>query len=534
MGRRRDAHRRELRPLALPPVRGGARDRPRRPSSAILRLDARLEPEEACGAAPINGLLEVARRRGARRPSWSTCATPATPRAGAIASSATRPSRSMSAPWLSGVDGAILRRRSRARRSTSAWACARRRAARRGLAAARRRRPSSRCASAGELRGCIGSVDARRAAGRGRRAQRARRGVPRPALPAARRATSCAALEVEVSLLSPRRPLRGGERGGGRWRSLRPGIDGVCLEFGDARATFLPQVWESIPDPLEFLVRAAPQGRAAAALLASGAASSRATRWRNSAMNDRVPETHRGRAAPGALVAPPRRRAHPVRPLPARLPLHEGQRGACFVRARVNDAMVLTTYGRSSGFCIDPVEKKPLNHFLPGSAILSFGTAGCNLACKFCQNWDISKSRDMDRLMDEASPRRHRASGACSRDAAAWRSPTTIPVIFAEYAMDVADACREAGHPHRRGDRGLHQPRAAARVLREDGRGQRGPEGLHRRVLREAHRREAGSRARHAGLPQARDRRVVRDHDAADSRARTTRPRRCAPSRSGS
>src|SRR5512140_1264643 len=80
------------------------------------------------------------------------------------------------------------------------------------------------------------------------------------------------------------------------------------------------------------------------------------------------------------------------------------QRGACFVRGRAGDTMVLTTYGRSSGFCIDPVEKKPLNHFYPGTSVFSFGTAGCNLACKFCQNWDISKSRDMDRLMDSASP----------------------------------------------------------------------------------------------------------------------------------
>jgi pyruvate formate lyase activating enzyme len=124
--------------------------------------------------------------------------------------------------------------------------------------------------------------------------------------------------------------------------------------------------------------------------------------------------------------------------------LHEGQRGACFVRARVGDAMVLTTYGRSSGFCVDPVEKKPLNHFLPGSATLSFGTAGCNLACKFCQNWDISKSRDMDRLMDEASPgaiaRAARQSG-CRSVAFTYNDP----VIFAEYAMDTADACREAG-----------------------------------------------------------------------------------------
>ena len=124
--------------------------------------------------------------------------------------------------------------------------------------------------------------------------------------------------------------------------------------------------------------------------------------------------------------------------------LHEGQRGACFVRARVNDAMVLTTYGRSSGFCVDPIEKKPLNHFLPGSAVLSFGTAGCNLACKFCQNWDISKSRDMDRLMDQASP------GAIARAAVRSGSRSVAftyndPVIFAEYAMDAADACHEQG-----------------------------------------------------------------------------------------
>jgi len=124
--------------------------------------------------------------------------------------------------------------------------------------------------------------------------------------------------------------------------------------------------------------------------------------------------------------------------------LHEGQRGACFVRARVNDAMVLTTYGRSSGFCVDPIEKKPLNHFLPGSAVLSFGTAGCNLACKFCQNWDISKSRDMDRLMDAASPEaiaRAAAQSGCRSVAFTYNDP----VIFAEYAMDAADACRDAG-----------------------------------------------------------------------------------------
>ncbi|MEO5677648.1 MAG: AmmeMemoRadiSam system radical SAM enzyme [Usitatibacter sp.] len=124
--------------------------------------------------------------------------------------------------------------------------------------------------------------------------------------------------------------------------------------------------------------------------------------------------------------------------------LHEGQRGACFVRARAGDAMVLTTYGRSSGFCVDPIEKKPLNHFLPGSAVLSFGTAGCNLACKFCQNWDISKSRDMDRLMDAASPEAI-ARAAVDSGARSVAFTYNDPVIFAEYAMDAADACREAG-----------------------------------------------------------------------------------------
>lgn len=124
--------------------------------------------------------------------------------------------------------------------------------------------------------------------------------------------------------------------------------------------------------------------------------------------------------------------------------LHDGQRGACFVRMRQGDQMILTTYGRSSGFCIDPIEKKPLNHFYPGSSVLSFGTAGCNLACKFCQNWDISKSRDMDSLMDQASPESIAAAAErhqCKSVAFTYNDP----VIFAEYAMDVADACHARG-----------------------------------------------------------------------------------------
>jgi pyruvate formate lyase activating enzyme len=124
--------------------------------------------------------------------------------------------------------------------------------------------------------------------------------------------------------------------------------------------------------------------------------------------------------------------------------LHEGQRGLCFVRGRVDDRMVLTTYGRSSGFCIDPIEKKPLNHFLPGTAVLSFGTAGCNLACRFCQNWDISKSREIDRLADAAGPE-DIAEAAVRLGCRSVAMTYNDPVIFLEYAVDVADACRERG-----------------------------------------------------------------------------------------
>jgi pyruvate formate lyase activating enzyme len=124
--------------------------------------------------------------------------------------------------------------------------------------------------------------------------------------------------------------------------------------------------------------------------------------------------------------------------------LTEGQRGLCFVRGRLADEVVLTTYGRSSGFCIDPIEKKPLNHFLPGTPVLSFGTAGCNLSCRFCQNWDISKSRELDTLQSEASPEtiaRAAQELGCRSVAFTYNDP----VIFLEYAVDAAIACREKG-----------------------------------------------------------------------------------------
>ncbi len=124
--------------------------------------------------------------------------------------------------------------------------------------------------------------------------------------------------------------------------------------------------------------------------------------------------------------------------------LREGQRGFCFVRARHDDAITLETYGRSSGFCIDPIEKKPLAHFLPGTSVLSFGTAGCNLGCRFCQNWSISKSRETDTLADQASPEAIARAGkrhGCRSVAFTYNDP----IVFLEYAVDVAKACRAKG-----------------------------------------------------------------------------------------
>jgi len=122
--------------------------------------------------------------------------------------------------------------------------------------------------------------------------------------------------------------------------------------------------------------------------------------------------------------------------------LRDGQRGLCFVRARSGDEVLLTTYGRSSGFCVDPIEKKPLNHFLPGTPVLSFGTSGCNLACKFCQNWDISKSQEFDRLQAKARPE-DIAQAALDTGSRSVAYTYNDPVIFLEYAVDTAAACRE-------------------------------------------------------------------------------------------
>lgn len=124
--------------------------------------------------------------------------------------------------------------------------------------------------------------------------------------------------------------------------------------------------------------------------------------------------------------------------------LADGQRGLCFVRGARDGTVVLAAYGRASGFCVDPIEKKPLNHFLPGTSVLSFGTAGCNLSCAFCQNWDISKSRDMSAMADAATPEavaRTAVRLGCRSVAFTYNDPA----VFLEYAIDVAEACHAHG-----------------------------------------------------------------------------------------
>ena len=157
---------------------------------------------------------------------------------------------------------------------------------------------------------------------------------------------------------------------------------------------------------------------------------------------------------------------------PRECKLKPGDRGFCFVRQNLEGEMVLTTYGRSTGFCIDPIEKKPLNHFYPGSSVLSFGTAGCNLGCKFCQNWDISKSREVERLSDVALPESI-ARAAVAHECRSVAYTYNDPVIWAEYAIDTARACRAlgvknvavtAGYIHPRAREAFFEPMDAANV----------------------------------------------------------------------
>jgi pyruvate formate lyase activating enzyme len=196
--------------------------------------------------------------------------------------------------------------------------------------------------------------------------------------------------------------------------------------------------------------------------------------------------------------------------------LKPGQRGFCFSRQRIGDEMVLTTYGRSTGFCIDPIEKKPLNQFLPGTSVLSFGTAGCNLGCRFCQNWQISKARETDQLADSALPEAVAAAAVrygCRSVAFTYNDP----VISAEYTIDVAQACRERGIRSVAVTAGYITEDARGGILRRHGRRERGPEGVQRALLREILLRPAPAGAGHLGLPAPGDGSLARGDHAPDS-----------------
>ena len=197
--------------------------------------------------------------------------------------------------------------------------------------------------------------------------------------------------------------------------------------------------------------------------------------------------------------------------------LHEGQRGFCFVRACEGGQVVLTTYGRSSGFCVDPIEKKPLYHFLPGTPVLSFGTAGCNLGCKFCQNWDISKSREIDTLADAASPEAiARAAGPLGCRSVAFTY--NDPVIFHEYAIDVAQACRERGIKTVAVTAGEVCAEPRAEFYRVMDAANVDLKAFTERFYREVCAGSLAAGARDARVPQARDLGLVRADDAADPR----------------
>ena len=189
---------------------------------------------------------------------------------------------------------------------------------------------------------------------------------------------------------------------------------------------------------------------------------------------------------------------------PRHCPLGPGERGFCFVRENRDGRVVSTTYGRSTGFCIDPIEKKPLNQFYPGTAVLSFGTPGCNLGCTFCQNWTMSRSRDVEAACEKAEPQ---AIAAAARQHGCRSVAFTYndPIIWAEYAIDTARACRELGIKTVAVTSGYITETARAGVLRADGRRQRGPEGIHRRVLSRLLRRAIAAGARHAPLAGPRE-----------------------------
>jgi pyruvate formate lyase activating enzyme len=258
-------------------------------------------------------------------------------------------------------------------------------------------------------------------------------------------------LTVEVSLLSPLQPLTYTSEAD-LLRQLRPEVDGLLLEYQGRSATFLPQVWENLHDPCAFLLALKQKAGWPALFWSTNikAWTYTAEAWRDeprpvppqasdllspSVADFHHPGRHWHRLANGRIRC---------EVCPHECALGEGQRGRCFQRQRLDHRMVLTGYGQTSGFSVGPIEKKPLHHFLPGSSVLSFGTVGCNLSCRFCQNWNLSRSRDLNRLHERATPE---AVASAARELGCRSVAFTYnePAIFLEYVSDVAEACHAQG-----------------------------------------------------------------------------------------
>ena len=253
-------------------------------------------------------------------------------------------------------------------------------------------------------------------------------------------------LAVEVSLLSPLNPLACADEAD-LLAQLRPEVDGLVLELEGRMVTFLPQVWTELSDPSAFLSALKRKAGWSATFW-----SPRIQAWTYTVeawRDEPRPILPRGPEGAGFLY--PARHWHRLGDgrlrcdvCPHGCALREGQRGRCLVRQRTGNRLVLTAYGRTSGFCVDPIEKKPLHHFLPGSSVLSFGTVGCNLSCRFCQNWDLSRAHDLGRLRESATPAAiadHARRLGCSSVAFTYNEP----VISLEFVSDVAEACHAAG-----------------------------------------------------------------------------------------
>jgi len=124
--------------------------------------------------------------------------------------------------------------------------------------------------------------------------------------------------------------------------------------------------------------------------------------------------------------------------------LSDGQKGFCFVRENIDGTLYSTAYGRPTGFAIDPIEKKPLFHFYPNTEILSFGTAGCNLGCKFCQNWTMSKSK-LDEINSVSAIPEDVINLAQKHKVKSIAYTYNDPTIIGEYVIDISKLARELG-----------------------------------------------------------------------------------------